>query len=91
MRAFVTLGARLVPGDVDVQLVHGRVSPADTLTDLVATSLTHVEEIESGRHRYEGAVRLRRTGPFGYTVRVLPHVAGAASSAELALVTNASG
>jgi starch phosphorylase len=34
-------------------------------------------------------VRLRRTGPFGYTVRVLPHVEGAAGPAELALVTNA--
>jgi starch phosphorylase len=48
-----------------------------------------VEEIEPGRHRFEGTVRLRRTGPFGYTVRVLPHVEGAAGPAELALVTNA--
>jgi starch phosphorylase len=89
VRAFVTLGRQLSPRDVDVQLVYGRVSPSDTLTDLVTAPLQHVEEIEPGRHRFEGTVRLRRTGPFGYTVRVLPHVEGAAGPAELALVTNA--
>jgi starch phosphorylase len=90
VRAFVTLGAQLAPRDVHVQLVYGRVSPSDTLTDLVTGPLQHVEELEGGRHRFEGTVRLRRTGPFGYTVRVLPRVEGAASPAELALVTNAS-
>jgi starch phosphorylase len=89
VRAFVTLGPQLSPRDVDVQLVYGRVSPSDTLADLVTARLQHVEEIEPGRHRFEGSVRLRRTGPFGYTVRVLPHVEGAAGPAELALVTNA--
>src|SRR3954464_13969666 len=90
VRSFVTLGGRIDPKDVDVQLVYGRVSPSDTLTDLVTAPLQHVEEREPGRHRFEGSVRLRRTGPFGYTVRVLPHVEGAASAAELGLVTNAS-
>mgnify|MGYP006207422537 CR=1 FL=1 len=32
---------------------------------------------------------LRRTGPFGYTVRVLPQHAGLANDAELGLVVNA--
>ncbi|HVN12994.1 MAG TPA: alpha-glucan family phosphorylase [Kineosporiaceae bacterium] len=90
VRAFVTLGEQISPKDVDVQLVYGRVSLSDTLTDLVTAPLEHVEEVEPGRHRFEGAVKLRRTGPFGYTVRVLPHVEGAASPAELGLVTNAS-
>jgi starch phosphorylase len=90
VRAVVTLGGQITPKDVDVQLVYGRVSPSDTLTDLVTAPLTDVTEIEPGRYRFEGIVRLRRTGPFGYTVRVLPHVEGAASAAELGLVTNAS-
>jgi len=89
VRAFVSLGDGIGPKDVDVQLVYGRVSPSDTLTDLVTAPLQHMEELEPGRHRFEGAVRLRRTGPFGYTVRVLPHAEGAASAAELGLVTNA--
>ncbi len=90
VRAVVSLGQQLGPRDVDVQLVYGRVSPSDTLTDLVTAPLAYVEEVEPGRYRFEGTVRLRRTGPFGYTVRVLPSVEGAASAAELALVTNAS-
>ncbi len=88
VRAFVSLG-QLTPADVEVQLVYGRVSPADTLTDTVGMPLSHAEGYEGGRHRYEGVVRLRRTGPFGYTVRVLPHHALIASAAELGLVTNA--
>jgi starch phosphorylase len=88
VRAFVSLGM-LTPADVEVQLVHGRVSPSDTLADPVSVPLAHAEAYEGGRHRFDGAVRLRRTGPFGYTVRVLPKQALLASPAELGLVTNA--
>jgi starch phosphorylase len=88
VRAFVSLGL-LTPEDVEVQLVYGRVSPADTLTDVSFLPLTHAGSYESGRHRFEGAVRLRRTGPFGYTVRVLPKQVRLAVPAELGLVTNA--
>ena len=72
VRAFVSLGS-LSPDDVDVQLVHGTVAHDD---DLVNTEIAHLEVTESyddGRHRYEGSVELNRTGPFGYTVRVLPN------------------
>jgi starch phosphorylase len=88
IRAFVSLGT-LDPEDVEVQLAYGRVSPADTLTDLLTLPLKHAEAYEGGRHRYEGSVRLRRTGPFGYTVRVLPHQPLLAAPSELGLVTNA--
>jgi glycogen phosphorylase len=88
IRAFVSLGM-LTPDDIEVQLVYGRVSPSDTLTETVAHPLTHAEAYEGGRHRFDGEVRLRRTGPFGYTVRVLPKQALLASPAELGLVTNA--
>jgi starch phosphorylase len=88
VRAFVSLGM-LTPDDIDVQLVHGRVSPSDTLTDVVSVPLSHAEAYEGGRHRFDGAVRLRRTGPFGYTVRVLPKQSLLAAPAELGLVTNA--
>jgi starch phosphorylase len=88
LRAFVSLG-ELSPDDVDVQVVHGRVTPSDTLTDPVTATLTHAETYEAGRHRYDGALRLRRTGPFGYTVRVLPRTDLLAAPAELGLVTNA--
>ena len=88
VRAFVSLGM-LTPDDVEVQVVYGRVTPSDTLVDSHAAPLVHAEEYESGRHRYEGSLRLRRTGPFGYTVRVLPRAAHLANPAELGLVANA--
>ena len=88
VRAFVSLGS-LSPDDVEVQLVYGKVSPSDTLTETATAPLHHAEAYEADRHRYEGSVRLRRTGPFGYTVRVLPRSERLATPAELGLVTNA--
>jgi starch phosphorylase len=88
LRAFVALG-ELAPDDVDVQVVYGRVTPSDTLTDTVTATLRHAETYEAGRHRFDGGLRLRRTGPFGYTVRVLPRTDRLAAPAEMGLVTNA--
>ncbi|GAB2682211.1 alpha-glucan family phosphorylase [Thalassiella azotivora] len=86
--AFVSLGD-LAPQDVDVQVVHGRVSETDELTGTVVESLGHVETYEGGRHQFAGELRLGRTGPFGYTVRVLPRHEALASPAETGLVANA--
>ena len=88
LRAFVSLG-ELTPDDVDIQVVHGRVTPSDSLVDTVTATLRHAETYEAGRHRFDGELTLRRTGPFGYTVRVLPRTDRLASPAELGLVTNA--
>ena len=88
VRAFVSLG-ELRPQDVQVQLVHGRVSVEDVITGPTTVPLRHVAANEGGRHTYEGSVRLRQTGPFGYTVRVLPEGLGMICPAELGLVTNA--
>ncbi|HET8559366.1 MAG TPA: alpha-glucan family phosphorylase [Marmoricola sp.] len=85
LRVFVSLGT-LAPADVDVQVVHGRVRSEDQLIDTTVESLVHAEGYEGGRHRFDAHVSLARTGPFGYTVRVLPKHAGLASSAELGLV-----
>ena len=67
-------------------------SPADTITDSVVQSLAHSAEADprgSGHHVFEGTLKLRRTGPFGYTVRILPKHPGLVAPAELGLVTNA--
>ena len=71
VRVFVSLGD-LSPDDVDVQVVHGRVRHEDDLVDTSVASLDHAETYEGGRHRFEGHLELATTGPFGYTVRVLP-------------------
>jgi glycogen phosphorylase len=85
VRAFVSLGS-ISPDDVDVQVVHGPITNEDDLADTTTASLVHAETYEGGRHRFEGTVALTTTGPFGYTVRVLPRNEHLASAAELGLV-----
>ncbi len=84
LRAFVSLGD-LGPDDVDVQVVHGLVDDDDQIADSSVVSLEHAEAYEGGRHRYEGRVTLERTGPFGYTTRVLPRHRLLAAASELGL------
>jgi starch phosphorylase len=84
--AFVSLGDLSVE-DVEVQVVHGRIQHEDDLVDTSVADLQHVETYEGGRHRFAGRVVLATTGPFGYTVRVLPRNPHLASAAELGRVT----
>jgi len=88
VRAFVSLGD-LEPDEVDVQVVYGRASDSDDLRDIGTVPLGFGESYEAGRHSFEGDLKLSRTGPFGYTVRILPKHAGMASAAEMGLVANA--
>jgi starch phosphorylase len=85
LRAFVSLGG-LSPDDVQVQVLHGRVQGEDDLVDPETTRLELAESYEGGRHRFDGHLALDRTGPFGYTVRILPHHPLLTAPAELGLV-----
>ncbi|MFJ8509625.1 glycosyltransferase family 1 protein [Streptomyces avermitilis] len=86
LRVRVGLGD-LDPDDVEVQAVAGRVDGQDRITDATAVPLKPVggPDLE-GRRMYEGPLSLDRTGPFGYTVRILPTHRLLATSAELGLV-----
>lgn len=88
VRAYVSLGS-LDPKDVAVQVVYGRVSEADDLSAVRYATLDWVEAYEAGRHAFAGDVHLDITGPFGYTVRVVPVHDHLASVADTGLVTNA--
>jgi len=88
VRAYVSLGA-LSPEDVDVQVVYGRVTEADVIDEFTAGSLTLSESYEAGRYAFGGEVELDTSGPFGYTVRIVPKHVHLASVAELGLVANA--
>ncbi|MGL5858282.1 MAG: alpha-glucan family phosphorylase [Angustibacter sp.] len=88
VQAFVSLDG-LAPDDVQVQVVHGRVSHTDDLAETQVMRLRHAETYEGGRHRYDGDLVLSRTGAFGYTVRVLPAHPALVSEAELGLVASA--
>lgn len=86
LRVRVALGD-LAPDDVEVQAASGRVDSDDHLTGVTTVPLKPVggPDIE-GRWAYEGPLSLDRTGPFGYTVRILPAHRLLASGAELGLV-----
>ncbi|MGI5458102.1 glycosyltransferase family 1 protein [Streptomyces sp. CA-249302] len=86
LRVRVGLG-ELSPDDVEVQAVSGRVDPEDHIADATTVPLKPAggPDLE-GRWVYEGPLSLERTGPYGYTVRILPDHRLLASSAELGLV-----
>ncbi|MFD9098355.1 glycosyltransferase family 1 protein [Streptomyces collinus] len=91
LRVRVGLG-ELGPDDVEVQAVSGRVDSEDRITDATTVPLKPVGTPDlEGRLLYEGPLSLDRTGPYGYTVRILPAHRHLASSAELGLVAVPSG
>jgi len=85
VRVYASLG-HITPDDVEVQLVHGRVAGDDQLRDPQTAALTHAEAYEAGRHRFDAEVALDHTGPFGYTVRILPHHSLLIAPAEVGVV-----
>ncbi|MEU9621653.1 MULTISPECIES: alpha-glucan family phosphorylase [unclassified Streptomyces] len=86
LRARIALGV-LEPDDVEVQAVAGRVDAADGISDAQVFPLKPAggQDLE-GRWLYDGPLALDRTGPYGYTVRVLPAHPLLATGAELGLV-----
>ncbi|WP_455360905.1 alpha-glucan family phosphorylase [Streptomyces sp. SYSU K21746] len=77
----------LQPEDVEVQAVAGRVDTADHITDAQTFPLKPASGPDlEGNWLYEGPLALDRTGPYGYTVRILPAHPLLATSAELGLV-----
>lgn len=86
LRVRIALGG-LDPDDVEVQVVAGRVDSADAIADAQVFPLKPAggHDLED-RWLYEGPLALDRTGPYGYTVRVLPAHELLASGAELGLL-----
>jgi starch phosphorylase len=85
LRAHVRLGD-LTPDDVVVQVAYGRVDGDDRLVAPGYADLVAQEGYDGSRWLFAGDVTLERTGPFGYTVRVLPRHDGMVSPVELGLL-----
>ncbi|MER7106718.1 alpha-glucan family phosphorylase [Streptomyces sp. NPDC000229] len=86
LRVRVALGD-LQPEDVEVQAVAGRVDTDDRLRDAQTVPLKPAGgPDQQGRWVYEGPLTLDRTGPFGYTVRILPTHRLLAAGTDLGLV-----
>lgn len=88
INALVDLG-ELDPQDVDVQLVYGRAADDDSLLDFRVVSLGDGTDLGEGRYSFSLRHELSVSGPFGYTVRVVPQHPGLAGPAELGLATTA--
>ncbi|MFE7754806.1 alpha-glucan family phosphorylase [Streptomyces sp. NPDC057429] len=86
LRVRIALGG-LDPDDVEVQVIAGRVDSGDAIAEARTSPLKPAggHDLE-GRWLYEGTLALDRTGPYGYTVRVLPSHPLLASGAELGLL-----
>lgn len=89
VQAWVALGD-LTPDDVEVQVLHGPVGPDDEIAEFHVTALRLDDTYEADRYGYSGDVDLTATGPFGYTVRVVPRHEALTSVASAGLVTTAS-
>lgn len=99
VRVTVVLG-ELITDDVRVEVVYGRVDDDDEIAEPCHVELA-VTAADDGAGdggqapadgvgrvvRYQGQVPLRRSGPFGYTARVLPRHRLLTQPAELGLVT----
>jgi starch phosphorylase len=83
--AVVSLGD-LAPGDVEVQLVRGRVVGDDDLADIETVAMSPVGEVDEGHRRYRGSFTNERAGRIGITVRIVPSNPLLATPVELGLI-----
>ncbi|MDR0365572.1 MAG: alpha-glucan family phosphorylase, partial [Bifidobacteriaceae bacterium] len=87
--AYVSLGD-LEAADVDVQVVYGRATDADSLSpDYKVESLGLEDSYGEGRCAFVGDLSLSRSGPFGYTVRIVPKHPLLVTEADLGLIASA--
>jgi starch phosphorylase len=83
VEADVALGS-LEPGDVEVQLLHGRVGPTDEIArPLVLVMRPQGYDPAAAAHRFVGAFTCEQAGRYGFTVRVVPSHPDLISYAEL--------
>jgi starch phosphorylase len=86
VRAVVTLGGLSVD-DVSVEVVYGAVDDSDAIA--VAGRAPMSLEHDGAQPVFVGSVPLQTTGPFGYTVRILPRHRLLSRPSDLALVRTA--
>jgi starch phosphorylase len=72
VRARVAL-AHLGPGELEVQIYHGEVSPEGELVGGEAIPMIPAGDAEDGTYWFRGEIPCRTTGHRGYQVRVLPY------------------
>lgn len=85
VNATIRLG-RLAPGDVAVELAHGRVGPAGELVNPDVIDMQAGECME-GTCSYSGRFSARSAGLYGYALRVIPSHPDLSDKVEMGLMT----
>lgn len=83
--ATINLGA-LAPRDVRVELYFGKLDNTDQVIEASSIALSEVKELGNGLYSFTGTTSRKRSGRYGYTVRVLPAHHGMAHPWEMRLV-----
>lgn len=83
--ATVNLGA-LTPRDVRVELYFGKLDVTDQVIDAASIPLSEVKDLGNGSYAFSGSTTRKRSGRYGYTVRVLPAHHSMAHPWEMRLV-----
>ena len=87
--AYVNLGTRITPKDVEVQVAFGRAGDDDVLREPEVHALRLAREFSEDRYSFTGTLKLETAGSVGYAVRVVPTHEGLAGVTELGLAANA--
>ena len=69
--ADIDLG-KLNPEEVSVELYSGHMKAVDALEGISTNPMTVVQHLDAGNYRYGCQVPCRRSGRYGFTVRVMP-------------------
>ncbi len=86
VRAAVVL-ADITPGDVEVQLIHGKVDALGEFVQSETVSMQDGERTPLGAHWYQGSFTCNHSGQYGFAVRVLPKHTNLANPLSSGLIT----
>jgi len=72
VNAEVNIG-NLTNDDIEVQIYYGNVDNVDEANENSYTTMKCLDcKSQSGTYKYEGSIKCKTTGEFGYTLRILP-------------------
>jgi starch phosphorylase len=77
----------LMPEDVSVQILSGRIDAHDEIKSPEITLMTPAGDEGNGRYRFQASLHTNKSGFFGYAVRVLPQHADAVTPFIPRLIT----
>jgi starch phosphorylase len=63
----------LKPGDISVDIYYGNISPELHLTHTAIEHLKQITPIEGNKYRFSGRLPCKKTGNFGFKIRVTPY------------------